>query len=91
MKPLSPNSTQHFDWYCVRNLRVAAAFLTEIERAVELIANSVQTWPLYYKNTRKFVLKRFPFLIVYREAATSIQIIAVAHGRRRPYYWKTRL
>jgi toxin ParE1/3/4 len=80
-----------FDWYFARSARVAAAFLDEIDRALDLISSSPQTWPLYHQNTRKFVLKRFPFLLVYREKASTIQVIAVAHGRRRPYYWKMRL
>jgi len=36
-------------------------------------------------------LKRFPYLIVFREMDSEIQIIAVAHGRRRQGYWKRRL
>ena len=80
-----------FDWYFVRSARVAAAFLDEIERALSLISRSPQTWPFYHRDTRKFILKRFPFLVIYREKAAMIQIIAIAHGRRRPHYWKTRL
>ena len=35
-------------------------------------------------------MRRFPYLIVYRTTSTAIQVVAVAHGRRRPGYWKTR-
>jgi hypothetical protein len=34
------------------------------------------------------VLRRFPFTIVYREAAQGIEVIAVAHAKRRPAYWR---
>jgi hypothetical protein len=30
------------------------------------------------------------YLIVYRDKAESIEIVAVAHGRRRPGYWRPR-
>jgi hypothetical protein len=36
------------------------------------------------------VLPRFPFLIA-REAAAGVEIIAIAHDRRRPGYWRDRL
>jgi hypothetical protein len=36
-------------------------------------------------------LRRFPFAIVYREKQDAIQILAIAHGHRRPKYWKRRL
>jgi hypothetical protein len=35
-------------------------------------------------------MRRFPYLVVYREVSTGLQVIAVAHGRRRPGYWKNR-
>jgi len=36
-------------------------------------------------------MKRYPFVVVYRLAAERIEIMAVAHGRRKPGYWKGRL
>lgn len=37
------------------------------------------------------VLRGFPFLLIYRETAASVEILAVAHGRRRPGYWRDRV
>ena len=39
---------------------------------------------------QKYLFRRFPFTVIYRVTETTIQIIAVAHGRRRPSYWRTR-
>jgi toxin ParE1/3/4 len=41
-------------------------------------------------NTRRVVLKGFPFALVYRPEPGGIVIFAVAHHKRRPYYWKSR-
>jgi hypothetical protein len=30
---------------------------------------------------------RFPFFVVFRETDIRIEIVAIAHGRRRPGYW----
>ena len=69
----------------------AAKFADELSRAIAKIAEAPQRWPAGKQGTRKFFLSRFPFVIVYRELPATIQILAVAHGHRRPEYWKKRL
>jgi toxin ParE1/3/4 len=78
-------------WYLERNETAAVNFVAEVERAVELIAASPHRWPRGLHGTRKFVLQRFPFAIVYREREIDVQVLAIAHGHRRPGYWKGRL
>ena len=78
------------EWYLARNEGVASRFAQQVTHAVQLIAQAPQRWPSYSHGTHKFVLRRFPFLIIYRELATVIQVLAVAHGHRRPGYWKGR-
>ena len=79
------------DWYLDRNALVASRFAEQVTQAMELIADAPQRWPTYSHQTRKFVLRRFPFLVVYREQPNTIQILAIAHGHRRPGYWKNRV
>ncbi len=78
-------------WYLDRNESAALKLVSEVDRAIELVVESPRRWPLHERVTRKFVLQRFPFAIIYRETKHSIQILAVAHGHRRPGYWKERL
>jgi len=40
--------------------------------------------------TRRILVPRFPYQIVYRLTPTEIVIVAVAHLKRRPNYWKNR-
>lgn len=79
------------DWYAQRSRRAAEMFLDELERAVEQIAGNPHRYPVYEFGTRRLVMRRFPFLIVFRETAAGVEIIAVAHGRRRPGYWRERV
>ncbi len=78
-------------WDLERNETAAVNFAAEIDRAVSLIIGSPARWPAGEDGTRKFVVSRFPFAIVYREKETTIQILAIAHGHRNPEYWKGRL
>jgi plasmid stabilization system protein ParE len=78
-------------WYLEKNETAALNFAAEVDRAVELVIASPRSWPSGEHGTQKFVLQRFPFAIVYREKESAVQILAIAHGHRRPGYWKERL
>lgn len=78
-------------WYLERNETAAFKFVDEVDRAIGLILDSPVRWPKGIHGTRKIVLNRFPFVIVYREKDNAIQVLAIAHGRRRPDYWRDRL
>lgn len=63
----------------------------KIDSAVQLIAAKPDTWPIYLHGTRRYLLDRFPFSLIYREKDGTIQIIALAHHRRKPGYWSKRV
>ncbi len=79
------------DWYAQRSPRAAERFLDELDRAIDQIAENPRQYSLHDFATRRMVLLRFPFVIVFREAAANVEIIAIAHGRRKPGYWRERL
>ena len=53
-------------WYRERSQLAARAFVTEVLRALKNIAISPDAWPRTRENERRFVLKRFPYSIIYR-------------------------
>lgn len=65
-------------------------FLAEVDRACALLAERQGLGPKLDAEHRRLALRRFPFGLIYRAKATSVQIVAVAHRRRKPGYWKTR-
>jgi plasmid stabilization system protein ParE len=78
-------------WHRQRRASAAAQFVEEVNHAIDRILAAPQRWPAGPYGTRKFLLHRFPYVVVYRELPSAIQILAVAHGHRRPGYWKTRI
>lgn len=79
------------NWYYERSPLTSFAFAHAVDRAVSSVTVAPNTYPLADHGTRKLVLQRFPFNIYYRVGATEILIVAVAHQRRRPGYWLSRL
>ena len=81
-----------FEWYMERSPDAALKFDAEVEQALTQIVQSPRRWAAGSHSTRKFLLRLFPFILIYRERAdSSIQIVAVAHTSRRPGYWTKRL
>lgn len=76
-----------FEWYLERSLQAAEAFVREADRAVAVIAAAPRVWPPFEAGTRRYVLQRFPYNIIYRETESGIEVVAVAHHKRRPRYW----
>ena len=77
-------------WYGERSPQAEAAFLAEIERAVKEIAAGPERWPPYLQGSRRYLLHRFPFSVVYRQRGGTIEIVAIAHAHRQPGYWHHR-
>ena len=77
-------------WYAERSPDAASAFSDEIDAAEAAIAEFPEAWPQYDHGTRRYLLRRYPFSVVYRTEASRVLIVAVAHGHRRPGYWKSR-
>jgi len=80
-----------FDWYRQRSPDAALKFDAEVDRALAQIIQSPQRWATGSHSTRRFLLKQFPFIVLYRVQTAAIQIMAIAHTSRRPGYWKQRL
>jgi len=65
-------------------------FQEEVERGTAAIRRDPERYPAYEDPIRQFVLRRFPYSILYAELADRIWLVAVAHHKRRPGYWKRR-
>jgi len=78
-------------WYLERSAVAAQDFEFAVTRAVLKIRLAPRRWPAYFGEFRRYTLHQFPFSIVYQEMLSEVVIFAVAHGRRRPGYWKGRM
>lgn len=78
-------------WYQKRSPKAAADFVEELHRATETIRATPDHWPEGKNNTRRFLLWRFPFSIIYSERDSIVTVWAVAHASRRPEYWARRI
>ncbi len=79
------------DWYEHRSELAQEAFLQEIDHALHAILDGPQRWPLHLKGTRRYVCSNFPYGVIYLVEDDVVVVVAVAHEKRRPGYWRKRL
>jgi toxin ParE1/3/4 len=71
---------------------LGADYVVEFESVMVQVCSA----PLSYQlecppEIHKAGLKRFPFNVLYRVSGNYVQILAIAHHRRRPGYWLGRM
>lgn len=79
------------EWYGAIRPALAAEFLAEFDRSVQMIVQAPNAWHPVGNGLRRYRLNRFPYGIIYHPGAAEILIIAVAHLHRHPDYWQRRL
>lgn len=72
------------------NAELGLAFVVEFERALGVLCNFPHLGPVWRGTTRRFLLRRFPYSIIYQVKPDEIRVIALAHQSRRPEYWRGR-
>jgi plasmid stabilization system protein ParE len=77
-------------WYAERSMFAASAFLRELSIATNKIRTAPMRYPAAASGTRRILLDRFPFTVYYRSREDVVTIVAVAHQKRRPGYWRSR-
>jgi plasmid stabilization system protein ParE len=73
-----------FDWYLEQSPDAARKFDAEMDRALARILQAPRRWTAGPHSTRRFLLRQFPFIVIYRQLAS-----AHIHRGDRPYQPKT--
>lgn len=66
------------------------AFLAEIQRAVDALAATPLAGVEVDRGIRSWLVKKFPYVVLYRVRDDHTRVLAIAHQKRRPLYWQTR-
>lgn len=77
-------------WYSVRDPRVADAFEAALDEAIDRIAavpGVGSPWP-GEPSVQRVVLRGFPYSVVFHDTGTELIVLAVAHQKRKPGYWR---
>ncbi|MBI4526859.1 MAG: type II toxin-antitoxin system RelE/ParE family toxin [Deltaproteobacteria bacterium] len=65
-------------------------FLAAVRTILESIVANPERFPVIHRQTRRALLRRFPYGLYYRIVDDQILIVACMHGRRNPRQWQSR-
>ncbi len=74
-------------WYEAQRIGLGESFFHEVTTAISRIREVPNTWPEYIRGTRRFLVHRFPFAVIYSAISTGLLVLAVMHLKRRPGHW----
>jgi plasmid stabilization system protein ParE len=77
-------------WYEEQRLGLGIEFANAIDEVVERISSNPLAFPIVQGETRRAVVRRFPYGIYFRVFEDQIVVTAVTHGRRHPRRWQGR-
>jgi plasmid stabilization system protein ParE len=80
-----------FSWYEDKRTGLGYDFLLQVDAGINFIVRNPEIYPIEYKSTRKHLIKRFPFKIIYLVEDEKIIVLAVIHGKRRPDLTRKRI
>ena len=72
-------------WYDAQRMGLGDKFLYEIGRSFESIISNPFLYGFYNKDSiRRFIIKKFPYIILYVVSDKRIEILSVFHTQRNP-------
>lgn len=78
------------DYYDLESPGLGGIFLDAVDGGFARIREHPDAATEVASGVRKLVLARFPFMIIYAVRTDVIRVLAIAHQRKRPYYWRGR-
>jgi len=83
-------------WYELARPGLGHRFVSRVDETIDRIEEAPLSFPLVLRLdsglvVRRARLDRFPYGVVFLPLASDLRILAVAHLRRRPGYWRERV
>ena len=77
-------------WYDSRAHGLGDRFFAAVDGAVQRIGEQPLQFPLVHTNTRRALVRRFPYALYFRVEPAALFMIACAHTSRQPVHWQSR-
>jgi plasmid stabilization system protein ParE len=88
LRPRAEHDIQSaFEWYESQRPGLGDEFLVALRQRLEAVRSFPESNPILYRDIRRAVLSRFPYLIFYVVRPTQVAVLAVLHHARNPATW----
>jgi plasmid stabilization system protein ParE len=70
-------------WYESQRAGLGDELLDEVRRAVGLLADNPERRPIYYRDFRRLLTRRFPYKLFYRIEGDRVIVFRILHAKRK--------
>jgi toxin ParE1/3/4 len=77
-------------WYDERDQKLGDDFLRRIYHCIGSLERNPDLYPVFHRQMRRALVRRFPYQILYEIENDEIIIYAIYHSSRDPEVWKRR-
>lgn len=91
IKPAEDEFAEALDHYDKISTGLGERLVAEVREAVRLVEEFPRNSPVIARDVRRKVLFEFPYALFYVVGSEEVLILAFAHQKRRPLYWKRRI
>lgn len=78
-------------FYRQRGRHLGKRFDQEVRVAIAKILAAPHRWRILEEDVRRYLVRVFPYSVLYTVETDYVLIIAIMHGKRQPGYWRNRL
>jgi plasmid stabilization system protein ParE len=90
LPPAEEEMVEASHFYEAESSGLGDEFLDDVQRVIDSLREHPKLGQQVGRKFRLALLRRFPFSLFNSEEPDGILVVAVAHQRRRPGYWRGR-
>ena len=87
LDPAAEELSEAISFYNERVDGLGNQLISELERTLNRIRLQPQSGSSMNDSTRRMLLSRFPYAVLYREEEKQIVVVAFMYKHRKPDYW----
>lgn len=90
LEPAQNELDEAFEYYEFEQKELGRRFIYEVKNSVQQIVAFPFAWTKVTENTKRCLVKNFPYGVIYEIREDKILVVAIANLHRKPNYWKSR-
>ncbi|MCH7398347.1 type II toxin-antitoxin system RelE/ParE family toxin [Belliella sp. DSM 107340] len=87
LSPAKVELDESYAYYESQQFGLGEVFLKEVMLTINRIKENPSAWSNISKRTRRCLLNKFPYGVIYQIRDEEILVLAIAHLQRKPGYW----